>query len=111
MARAKADAKRPIDAVIPLLSRVIKQTYKMVCYAAQQIYNSRSLPQGSRLAPQIRPLAFAICNMAEHTEVSSSRSTKEVYESRWRKGFEGWERTDAIYLILENSSCSKRLLI
>lgn len=50
-------------------------------------------------------------DMAEHTEVSSSRSTEEVYESRWRKGLDGWEKTDAIYLILEDSSCSKRLLI
>ena len=47
--------------------------------------------------------------MAEHTEVSSSRSTKEVYESRWRKGLDGWEKTDAIYLILEDSSCSKEV--
>ena len=45
--------------------------------------------------------------MAEHTEVSSSRSTEEVYESRWRKGLDGWNKTDAIHLILEDSSCSK----
>ena len=43
--------------------------------------------------------------MAEHTEVSSSRSTEEVYESRWRKGLDGWDKTDAIYLILEDNSC------
>lgn len=48
-------------------------------------------------------------DMAEHTEVSSSRSTEEVYESRRRKGLDGWERTDAIYLILEDSSCSKEV--
>ena len=46
--------------------------------------------------------------MAEHTEVSSSRSTEEVYESKWRKGLDGWEKTDAIYLILEDSSCLQR---
>ena len=45
--------------------------------------------------------------MAEYTEVSSSRSTEEVYESRWRKGLDGWDKTDAICLILEDSSCSK----
>ncbi len=44
-------------------------------------------------------------DMAEHTEVSSSRSTEEVYESRWRKGLDGWDKTDAIYLILEDNSC------
>ena len=47
--------------------------------------------------------------MAEHTEVSSSHSTEEVYESRWRKGLDGWGKTDAIYLILEDSSCSKEV--
>ena len=47
--------------------------------------------------------------MAEHTEVSSSRSTEEVYESRWRKGLDGWDKTDAIYLILGDSSCSKEV--
>ena len=47
--------------------------------------------------------------MAEHTEVSSSRSTEEVYESRWRKGLDGWDKTDATYLILEDSSCSKEV--
>ena len=47
--------------------------------------------------------------MAEHTEVSSSRSTEEVYESRWRKGLDGWDKTDAIYLILEDGSCSKEV--
>lgn len=48
-------------------------------------------------------------DMAEHTEVSSSRSTEEVYESRRRKGLDGWERPDAIYLILEDSSCSNEV--
>ena len=47
--------------------------------------------------------------MAEHTEVSSSRSTEEVYENRWRKGLDGWDKTDAIYLILEDGSCSKEV--
>ena len=47
--------------------------------------------------------------MAEHTEVSSSHSTEEVYESRWRKGLDGWDKIDAIYLILEDSSCSKEV--
>lgn len=47
--------------------------------------------------------------MAEHTEVSSSRSTEEGYESRWRKGLDGWDKTDGIYLILEDSSCSKEI--
>ncbi len=47
--------------------------------------------------------------MTEHTEVSASRSTDEAYENRWRKGLDGWDRTDAIYLILENSSCSKEI--
>lgn len=52
MARAKADAKRPIDISIPLLSRVNKQTYEKVCYAEHQITISRSLPPSSRFAPQ-----------------------------------------------------------
>ena len=47
--------------------------------------------------------------MAEHTEASSSRSPEEVYESRWRKGLDSWNKTDAIYLILEDSSCSKEV--
>ena len=47
--------------------------------------------------------------MAEHTEVSSSHSTEEVYESRWRKGLDGWDKTDAIYLILEDSICLKEV--
>ena len=47
--------------------------------------------------------------MAEHTEVSSSRSTEEVYESGWRKGLDGCDKTDIIYLILEDSSCSKEV--
>lgn len=47
--------------------------------------------------------------MAEHTEVSSSRSTEEVYENRWREGLDGCDKTDAIYLILEDSSCSKEV--
>ena len=47
--------------------------------------------------------------MAEHTEVSSSRSTEEIYESRWRNEFDGWDKADAIYLILEDSSCSKKV--
>ncbi len=47
--------------------------------------------------------------MAEHTEVSSSRSTEEVYESRWRKGLDGCDKTDAIYLMLEDGSCSKEV--
>ena len=45
--------------------------------------------------------------IAEHTEVSSSRSTKETYENKWRKGLDGWDKTDAIYLMLEDSSCPK----
>ena len=48
--------------------------------------------------------------MAEHTEVSSSRSTGEVYESGRREGLDGWDKTDAIYPILEDSSCSKEFL-
>ena len=28
---------------------------------------------------------------------------------RWRKGLDGWDKTDAIYLILEDSSCSKEV--
>lgn len=47
--------------------------------------------------------------MVEHTEVSSSRSTEEAYESRWRKGLDGWDKTDAVYLILEDSSYSKEV--
>ena len=46
--------------------------------------------------------------MAEHTEVRSSCSNEEVYENRWRKGLEGWDRTDTIYLILEDSKLLKR---
>ena len=45
----------------------------------------------------------------EHAEVSSSRSTEETYESRRRKGLDGWDKTNAIYLILEDSSCSKEV--
>lgn len=47
--------------------------------------------------------------MAEHTEISSSRSIEEVYENRWRKGLEGCDKTDTICLILEDSSCSKEV--
>ncbi len=47
--------------------------------------------------------------MAKHTEVSSSCSTKEVYENRWRKGLDDWDKTNTIYLILEDSSCSKEV--
>ena len=47
--------------------------------------------------------------MAKHIEVSSSHSTEKVYESRWRKGLDGWDKTGAIYLILEDSSCSKEV--
>lgn len=36
------------------------------------------------------------CAVEVYTEVSSSRSTEEVYESRWRKGLDGWDKTDAI---------------
>ncbi|MGI6124867.1 MAG: hypothetical protein ACOYIG_11930 [Acetivibrionales bacterium] len=46
---------------------------------------------------------------SEHAEVSSSRSTEETYESRKRKGLDGWDKTDAIYLILKDSSCSKEV--
>ena len=48
--------------------------------------------------------------MAEHTEVSSSRSTEEVYESGQKKGLDSWDKTDAIYLILEDGSCSKEVI-
>lgn len=47
--------------------------------------------------------------MAEHTEVSSSRSTEKVYENRWRKGLDGCNKTDTIYLTLKDSSCSKEV--
>lgn len=47
--------------------------------------------------------------MTKYTEISSSRSTEEFYESRWRKGLGGWDKTDVIYLILEDSSCSKEV--
>ena len=45
----------------------------------------------------------------EHIEVSSNRSTADVYESRWRKGLDGWDKTDTVYLILKDSSCSKEV--
>ena len=45
-------------------------------------------------------------DMTEYTEVSSSRSTEEVYESGWRKGLDGCDKTDTIYPTLEDSSCS-----
>lgn len=45
----------------------------------------------------------------EHTEVSSSRSTEEACESKWRKGHDGCDKTDVIYLTLEDSSCSKEV--
>ena len=47
--------------------------------------------------------------MIERAEVSSSRSTLEVYESRWRKGLDGWDKTDADYLTPDDSSCSKEV--
>lgn len=47
--------------------------------------------------------------MTEHTEVSSSHSTKEISENRWRKGIDCWDKTNTIYLILEDSSCSKEV--
>ena len=47
--------------------------------------------------------------MAEHTEFSSSRSTKEVYENRWREGLDGYKKTDTIYLILDDYICSKEV--
>ena len=34
---------------------------------------------------------------------------EEVYESKWRKGLDGWDKTDAIYLLLEDSSCSEEV--
>jgi hypothetical protein len=34
----------------------------------------------------------------ERTEVSSSRSIEEVYENRWRKGLDGFDKTDVTYL-------------
>ena len=45
----------------------------------------------------------------EHIEVSSSRSTAEVYENIWRKGLDGCDKTDITFLILEDSSCSKEV--
>ena len=45
--------------------------------------------------------------MTERAEVSSSHSTEETYESKRRKGLDGWDRTDIAYLILEDSSCPK----
>ena len=47
--------------------------------------------------------------MIERAEVSSSRSTLEVYENRWRKGLDGWDKTDADYLTPDDSSCSKEV--
>lgn len=47
--------------------------------------------------------------MIERAEVSSSRSTLEVYESRWRKGLDGWDKTDADYLTPDDSSCSREV--
>ena len=47
--------------------------------------------------------------MTEHTEVSSSRSTEEIYENRQRKGLDGCEQIDTSYLILKDSSCSKEI--
>ena len=47
--------------------------------------------------------------MIERVEVSSSRSTLEVYESGWRKGLDGWDKTDADYPIPDDSSCSKEV--
>ena len=45
----------------------------------------------------------------EHTEVSSSHSTEETCENKQRKGLDGRDKTDTIYLILEDSSCSKEV--
>ena len=45
----------------------------------------------------------------EYAEVSSSRSTVETYESRWRKGLDGCKETDRIYQNLEKDSCSKEV--
>lgn len=49
--------------------------------------------------------------MAEHIEASSSRSIEEIYESRWRKGFDDWDKTDAIHLVLESYLFEGRLEI
>ena len=43
----------------------------------------------------------------ECAEVSSTHSTKGIWESQTREGVDGWKKTDAIYLILEDSSCPK----
>jgi hypothetical protein len=45
----------------------------------------------------------------ERTEVSSSRSIEEVYENRWRKGLDGFDKTDVTYLKHKDSSCSKEV--
>ena len=47
--------------------------------------------------------------MVEHTEVSSDRSTEEIYKSRWRKGFDGWDKTGVVYMILKDSICQKEV--
>ena len=47
--------------------------------------------------------------MAEHTEVSSSHSTEEFYESGRREGLDSWYKADTIYPILEDSSYSKEV--
>ena len=47
--------------------------------------------------------------MAERTEVSSSHSTEETCENRQRKGLDGWDESDAVYLKLEDGSCSKEV--
>lgn len=74
IAGANADAKRPIDATIPLLSTVTKQTYEKVCYAEYLISNGRSLPPSGRLAPQKWPFDTAICIKRKviHANVASA---------------------------------------
>lgn len=47
--------------------------------------------------------------MAEYAEVSLSRSTKEVCESKWSKGLDGCDKTDVAYLKHKDSSCSKEV--
>ena len=32
-----------------------------------------------------------------------------VYENRWREGLDGYKKTDAIHLILEDCICSKEV--
>ena len=59
--------------------------------------------------PETTPLIKAALNLRVGVGFDVYDVYEEVYESKWRKGLDGWDKTDAIYLILEDSSCSEEV--